>query len=88
MSPNAKTRRTEIGTAVIYMRYENPLYMAENAVAADIIAGGRVQLDFSHGSPEQAIDGRRHFGYIQAEGMTDVDMLPSRWPRSPSGQIK
>ena len=37
----AKTRRIEIGTAVIDMRYENPLYMAEDAGAADLIAGGR-----------------------------------------------
>jgi hypothetical protein len=37
----AKTRRIEIGTAVIDMRYENPHYMAEDAGAADLIAGGR-----------------------------------------------
>jgi luciferase-like monooxygenase len=43
----AKTRRIEIGTAVIDMRYENPLYMAEDAGAADIIAGGRLQLGIS-----------------------------------------
>ena len=30
----ARTRRIEIGTAVIDMRYENPLYMAEDAGAA------------------------------------------------------
>jgi alkanesulfonate monooxygenase SsuD/methylene tetrahydromethanopterin reductase-like flavin-dependent oxidoreductase (luciferase family) len=38
----AKTSRIEIGTAVIDMRYENPLYMAEDAGAADLIAGGRL----------------------------------------------
>ncbi|OFR45804.1 luciferase [Rothia sp. HMSC073B08] len=27
------------------MRYENPLYMAELAVMADLIAAGRLQLD-------------------------------------------
>src|ERR1700760_4476003 len=43
----AKTRRIEIGTAVIDMRYENPLYMAEDAGAADLIAGGRLQLGIS-----------------------------------------
>ena len=53
----AKTNRIEIGTAVIDMRYENPLYMAENAGAADLIAGGRLQLGISRGSPEQVIDG-------------------------------
>ena len=59
----ARTKTIEIGTAVIDMRYENPLYMAEDAGAADIIAGGRLQLGISRGSPEQVIDGWRHFGY-------------------------
>ena len=70
----AKTRRIEIGTAVIDMRYENPLYMVEDAGAADLIAGGRLQLGISRGSPEQVIDGWRHFGYAVPEGQTDADM--------------
>jgi alkanesulfonate monooxygenase SsuD/methylene tetrahydromethanopterin reductase-like flavin-dependent oxidoreductase (luciferase family) len=70
----AKTKRIEIGTAVIDMRYENPLYMAEDAGAADIIASGRLQLGISRGSPEQVIDGWRYFGYAPAEEMTDADM--------------
>jgi alkanesulfonate monooxygenase SsuD/methylene tetrahydromethanopterin reductase-like flavin-dependent oxidoreductase (luciferase family) len=70
----ARTRRIEIGTAVIDMRYENPMYMAEDAGAADLIAGGRLQLGISRGSPEQVIDGFRHFGHIPAEGETDADM--------------
>jgi alkanesulfonate monooxygenase SsuD/methylene tetrahydromethanopterin reductase-like flavin-dependent oxidoreductase (luciferase family) len=69
-----KTKRIEIGTAVIDMRYENPLYMAEDAGAADIIGGGRLQLGISRGSPEQVIDGWRYFGYAPPEGMTDSDM--------------
>src|ERR1700730_1166004 len=70
----AKTKRIEIGTAVIDLRYENTLYMAEASGAADIIAGGRLQLGISRGSPEQVIDGWRHFGYAPPEGMTDADM--------------
>lgn len=70
----ARTTRIEIGTAVIDMRYENPLYMAEDAGAADLIAGGRLQLGISRGSPEQVIDGFRHFGYVPGEGETDADM--------------
>jgi alkanesulfonate monooxygenase SsuD/methylene tetrahydromethanopterin reductase-like flavin-dependent oxidoreductase (luciferase family) len=70
----AKTKRIEIGTAVIDMRYENPLYMAEDAGAADTIAGGRLQLGISRGSPEQVMDGWRYFGYVPPEGMTDADM--------------
>jgi alkanesulfonate monooxygenase SsuD/methylene tetrahydromethanopterin reductase-like flavin-dependent oxidoreductase (luciferase family) len=70
----AKTNRIEIGTAVIDMRYENPLYMVEDAGAADLIAGGRLQLGISRGSPEQVIDGWRYFGYQPAEGESDADM--------------
>jgi alkanesulfonate monooxygenase SsuD/methylene tetrahydromethanopterin reductase-like flavin-dependent oxidoreductase (luciferase family) len=70
----ARTRRIEIGTAVIDMRYENPLYMAEDAGAADLIAGGRLQLGISRGSPEQVIEGWRYFGYQPTEGQTDADM--------------
>ena len=70
----ARTKRIEIGTAVIDMRYENPLYMAEDAGAADLIAGGRLQLGISRGSPEQVIDGFRYFGYAPPDGQTDADM--------------
>jgi alkanesulfonate monooxygenase SsuD/methylene tetrahydromethanopterin reductase-like flavin-dependent oxidoreductase (luciferase family) len=70
----AKTRKIEIGTAVIDMRYENPHYMAEDAGAADLIAGGRLQLGISRGSPEQVIEGWRYFGYQTAEGENDADM--------------
>ena len=70
----ARTRTIEIGTAVIDMRYENPMYMAEDAGAADIIAGGRLQLGISRGSPEQVIDGWRHFGYAPGPNETEADM--------------
>lgn len=70
----ARTSRIEIGTAVVDMRYENPMYMAEDAGAADLLAGGRLQLGISRGSPEQVIDGFRYFGYEPAEGSSDADM--------------
>src|ERR1700760_3511343 len=70
----AKTSRIEIGTAVIDMRYENPLYMAEDAGAADLIAASRLQLGISRGSPEQVIDGWRSFGYRPADGEDDAAM--------------
>ncbi|HAT1637869.1 TPA: LLM class flavin-dependent oxidoreductase [Raoultella planticola] len=69
-----RTRRIEIGTGVIDMRYENPLYMAEDAGAADLISGGRLQLGISRGSPEQVIDGWRYFGYVPGEGENESDM--------------
>src|SRR3954452_445874 len=59
----ARTSSIEIGTGVIDMRYENPLYMAEDAAAADLLAGGRLQLGVSRGSPEPAYRGAEAFGY-------------------------
>ncbi len=70
----ARTSKIEIGTGVIDMRYENPLYMIEDAGAADLISGGRLQLGISRGSPEQVIDGWRHFGYAPGEGEDAADM--------------
>jgi len=48
--------------------------MAEDAGAADLIAGGRLQLGISRGSPEQVIDGWRYFGHRPAEGESDAEM--------------
>lgn len=70
----AKTDRIEIGTGVIDMRYENPMYMAEDAGSADLIAGGRLQLGISRGSPEQVIDGYTYFGHHPEDGESDADM--------------
>ena len=70
----ARTKTIEIGTGVIDMRYENPHYMAEESSAADLISGGRLQLGISRGSPEQVIDGWRHFGYSPAPGEDDAAM--------------
>jgi alkanesulfonate monooxygenase SsuD/methylene tetrahydromethanopterin reductase-like flavin-dependent oxidoreductase (luciferase family) len=67
----ARTRRIEIGTGVIDMRYENPLYMAEEAASADLISAGRLQLGVSRGSPETALRGSEAFGYVPAAGDDD-----------------
>jgi alkanesulfonate monooxygenase SsuD/methylene tetrahydromethanopterin reductase-like flavin-dependent oxidoreductase (luciferase family) len=74
----ARTSRIEIGTAVIDMRYENPLYMAEEAAAADLISGGRLQLGISRGSPEPALRGSEAFGYVPGEDQTDADLARSK----------
>jgi alkanesulfonate monooxygenase SsuD/methylene tetrahydromethanopterin reductase-like flavin-dependent oxidoreductase (luciferase family) len=70
----ARTQKIEIGTAVIDMRYENPHYMAEDAGSADLIAGSRLQLGVSRGSPEQVVDGWRYFGYVPNADEDDAAM--------------
>src|SRR3954465_6468847 len=70
----ARRSRIEIGTGVIDMRYENPFYMVEDAGAADLISGGPPPLRLSRGSPEQVVEGWRHFGYSPPDGGTDADL--------------
>ncbi|MCW2682341.1 MAG: Flavin-dependent oxidoreductase, F420-dependent methylene-tetrahydromethanopterin reductase, partial [Blastococcus sp.] len=70
----ARTSRIEIGTGVIDMRYENPLYMAEEAAATDLLSDGRLQLGISRGSPETALRGSEAFGYVPPEGIGDADL--------------
>ena len=70
----ARTSRIEIGTGVIDMRYENPLYMAEEAAATDLLSDGRLQLGVSRGSPETALRGSEAFGYVPPEGSSDADL--------------
>ena len=79
----ARTSRIEIGTGVIDMRYENPLYMAEDAGAADLISGGRLQLGISRGSPEQVIEGYRYFGYEPGRGLRPRRHGPRAHPGLP-----
>src|SRR4051812_8259247 len=70
----ARTSRIEIGTGVVDMRYENPLYMAEEAAATDLLSDGRLQLGVSRGSPETALRGSEAFGYLPPDGSTDADL--------------
>lgn len=66
----AVTTTLDVGTGVVDLRYENPLYLAEEAAATDLLSSGRLQLGVSRGSPEQAADGQAQFGYHLADGET------------------
>src|SRR5690606_26892189 len=63
----SRTKRIEVGTGVIDMRYENPFYLAEEAAALNYIADGRIALGISRGSPETALRGYETFGYSDPE---------------------
>ncbi|MCM2477329.1 LLM class flavin-dependent oxidoreductase [Rhizobium sp. CG5] len=73
----ARTKRIELGTGIIDMRYENPFSLAEQAAATDLISDGRLQLGISRGSQEVARRGYEAFGFTPAGNGDDVDMARS-----------
>ena len=75
----ARTKRIEVGTGVIDMRYENPLYLAEEAAALDYIADGRVALGVSRGSPETAVRGYETFGYTGSQDPRGADIARDKF---------
>ena len=70
----ARTERIEVGTGVIDMRYENPLYLAEEAASVDLISGGRLALGVSRGSPETVVRGYEAFGYTGSDDPRGADL--------------
>lgn len=70
----ATTKNVEIGTGVIDMRYENPLYLAEEAAAVDLISDGRLALGVSRGSPETVVRGYEAFGYTGSQDPRGADL--------------
>lgn len=74
----ARTSTLDVGTGVVDLRYENPLYMAEEASAVDLLSDGRLQLGVSRGSPEPAADGQAAFGYELADGETWASVTRER----------
>ncbi len=77
----ARTKHIEVGTGVIDMRYENPLYLAEEAAALDQIADGRVALGVSRGSPEIAERGWESFGYRDEKDPRGGEMAREKFYR-------
>ncbi|WP_024357455.1 LLM class flavin-dependent oxidoreductase [Leucobacter chironomi] len=77
----ARTERIEVGTGVIDMRYENPLYLAEEAAALDLIADGRIALGVSRGSPETALRGYEAFGYTGSADPRGADLARDKFER-------
>ncbi|NJC57333.1 alkanesulfonate monooxygenase SsuD/methylene tetrahydromethanopterin reductase-like flavin-dependent oxidoreductase (luciferase family) [Brevibacterium marinum] len=61
------------------MRYENPLYLAEEAATLDLIADERVVLGVSRGSPEPAERGWEVFGYSDSKDAKGADMAREKF---------
>ena len=76
----SRTKAIEVGTGVIDMRYENPLYLAEEAAALDLIADGRTALGVSRGAPEIANKGWESFGY-RADERNGADLARAHYER-------
>lgn len=76
----SRTKAIEVGTGVIDMRYENPLYLAEEAAALDLIADGRTALGVSRGAPEIAYKGWESFGY-RSEERNGSDLARANYER-------
>ncbi|MCA0378537.1 MAG: LLM class flavin-dependent oxidoreductase [Actinobacteria bacterium] len=75
----ARTKRIEVGTGVIDMRYENPLYLAEEAASLDLISSRRIALGISRGSPETALRGYEAFGYTGSEDPRGGDIARDKF---------
>ena len=75
----ATTRHIEVGTGVIDMRYENPLQLAEEAAALDLISDGRVALGISRGAPEPALRGWEAFGYTGSSDPRGADIARDKF---------
>src|SRR5690606_14684024 len=61
------------------MRYENPLYLAEEAAALDLIADGRLALGVSRGSPEPALRGYDASGYTGSQDPRGADLAREKF---------
>ncbi|MBB2893207.1 LLM class flavin-dependent oxidoreductase [Flexivirga oryzae] len=75
----ARTKHIEVGTGVIDMRYENPLQLAEELGALDLLSDQRLAIGISRGSPETAVRGYEAFGYTGAQDPRGADVARDKF---------
>ncbi len=73
------TQHIEVGTGVIDMRYENPLHLAEELAALDLLADQRIAIGISRGSPEPALRGWETFGYTGSTDPRGADLAREKF---------
>jgi alkanesulfonate monooxygenase SsuD/methylene tetrahydromethanopterin reductase-like flavin-dependent oxidoreductase (luciferase family) len=69
------TRRIELGTAVIPLRFENAGRLAEDLATADLLAGGRLRPGISSGYSAHDAMYARAFGALREERTDHVDRV-------------
>lgn len=77
----ARTSGIEVGTGVIDMRYENPLHLAEEVAALDLLSDQRIAVGISRGSPEPALRGWEAFGYSDPSDAKAANMAREKFDR-------
>ncbi|MFJ4849604.1 MULTISPECIES: LLM class flavin-dependent oxidoreductase [unclassified Streptomyces] len=89
-----RTRRVELGTAVIPIGYESPFRLAEDLSLADVLSQGRLQAGFSTGMPHAELLGDlvydgdwRSFDLSYGRIARLVDNLRGRWLGGPDTVI-
>src|SRR5699024_957575 len=63
------------------MRYENPLHLAEEVAALDLLSDQRIALGISRGSPEPALRGWEAFGYSDPSDAKAANMAREKFDR-------
>ncbi len=78
------TERITLGSAVIPMRYQEPILLAEAAATTDLLVGGRLELAVSTGA-NAAFDAV--FGAIDTDARTEGKRRQSRFLSAIAGEV-
>lgn len=78
------TRRITLGSAVIPMRYQDPILLAEAAGTTDLLVGGRLELAIATGN-NAAFDAV--FGAVDTDARTEAKRRQARFLAAIAGEV-
>lgn len=78
------TSRIVLGSAVIPMRYQDPILLAEAAATTDLLIGGRLELAIATGN-NAAFDAV--FGAVETDARTEAKRRQARFLAAISGEV-